>query len=104
MAEHGIVSMACARRIWEAHREIEVGTQLLADLATATASSDLLNKIQLEARAIGSHLMAVGPRLLDLSPDLATTVIKAHIENQRQKLRAACFDALTELMPPGAPP
>jgi hypothetical protein len=91
--------------IWAAYREIEGGEKLLADMkaersrnqadkhaATLRDSFGRVRQLQL-----GIPSGENGHRLFDVSPILAESVIRAHIENKRAELVEANERARIEL-------
>jgi hypothetical protein len=92
--------MALAHRIWSTHREIEIGAKLLAEmretieieeLAATPLDRDRRRHLQLGVPS------GTGHRLFDVAPDLAITVIEAHIAGKRSELAAASALARMEL-------
>lgn len=91
--------------IWSAYREIEAGEQLLADMAKerertladkhAPTLRDAFGRVRQLQLGIPSGENA--HRLLDVSPVLAESVIRAHIENKRAELVEANERARIEL-------
>lgn len=91
--------------IWSAYREIEAGEQLLADMAKerertladkhAPTLRDAFGRVRQLQLGIPSGETA--HRLLDVSPVLAESVIRAHIENKRAELVEANERARIEL-------
>ena len=97
-----ILSREAAARIWTAHREIDVGRKLLADIE----ETKLLDDIE-ETLAHGGDAIPIDPsdrhcrgyslgipsgsgeRLLTVGPRLAKTVIEAHITALQAELVAA---------------
>lgn len=101
-----VLSKALADRIWRAHREIEVAGKLLDDMRKALLAGapptpldplDRRRHIEL-AVPTSEH----GHRLFDLGPDLAATIIEAHIAEKREELREASNMARAELGEVGA--
>jgi len=95
-----VISQASAHRIWLAHREIDVGKKLLAEIEEELASGggatperrhDLGRRIEL-----GAPSMSGGHRLLDVSAKLAVAVIKAHIAAKEAELVDASQAAAVE--------
>lgn len=91
--------------IWSAYREIEAGEQLLADMAKerertqadkhAPTLRDVFGRVRQLQLGIPSGENA--HRLFDVSPVLAESVIRAHIENKRAELAEANERARIEL-------
>ena len=91
--------------IWNAYREIEAGEKLLSDMKTeqerihadkhaATLRDAFGRAKQLQ---LGIPSGENGHRLFDVSPVLAVSVIRAHIENKRVALFEANERARIEL-------
>lgn len=99
-----ITQETCAA-IWHAHREIETAEKLLADMKESRQRGDLDKHAPTLRDAFGrpKHLQLGipcgdnGHRLLDVSPVLAESVIRAHIENKRAELAEANERARIEL-------
>jgi hypothetical protein len=93
-----IVSMETANRLWLAHREIEVGQKLLADIRETVARGE---PTPLDRGYPRGYQLGVpsgsGHRVLDVAPELAERIVEAHIANKREELRAASLNALREL-------
>lgn len=94
-----IVSRESAYRIWMAHREIETGEKLLAEMRETIAKGEVPTPV--ERGTHRSLQLGVpqhgGYRLFDVAPDLAIRIIEAHIADKRRELNAASIDALREL-------
>ena len=89
-----MITQETAARIYRAYREIEAGEKLLADMKEIRAREGL-DKFEPSIKdAFGRprHLQLGIPsgenahRILDVSPVLAESVIRAHIENKRAEL------------------
>lgn len=95
------ISMACAHRIWSAHREIETGTRLLADMRAEIANGNEPNPERPAGRQrnlqLGVPNQMDGHRIFNIAPTLAITVIEAHITDQKRELAIACVAARMEL-------
>lgn len=103
----GTISKKTAERIWVAYREIEAGEKILADIENkksewgaakdeyAPTLSDAFGRTRYFQLGIPSG--ENGHRLLDVSPVLAESCIRAHIEQQRMKLAEANEAARIEL-------
>ena len=96
----GIVTIETAHRIWLAHREIEIGTKMLADMQETIERDEKETPID---RSHQKHLQLgvpsfTGHRLLDVAPALAITIIEAHIANKRRELIEASAVAAQEAM------
>ena len=99
-----ITKETCAA-IWAAYREIEGGEGLLADMknererartdAKAPTLRDSFGRVRQLQLGIPSGENA--HRLFDVSPALAESVIRAHIENKRAELVEANERARIEL-------
>jgi hypothetical protein len=95
--------MDLARRIWEAHREIEVSHKLLADIAEqAKRGEDHLTSPDHFGRQHANYQLGVpsglsGHRLFNVAPQLAAQIIAAHIEEMQSDLSDACVLARMEL-------
>lgn len=97
------ISAEAAHRIWMAHREIETGEKLLADIRqtlkeggdpTPIDDFGCRHVYQLGLPSHGGH------RLLDVSPRLAACVIEAHIAEKKRDLIEASLAAKIELERP----
>lgn len=91
--------------IWGAYREIEAGEKLLEDMKTERERQHA-DKHAPTLRDASGHLRqlqlgipcgANGHRVLDVSPVLAESVIRAHIEHKRAQLAEANELARIEL-------
>jgi hypothetical protein len=100
-----MIKQETAAALWRAYREIESGEQLLSDMKKIR-ERDRLDKTAPTIRdAFGTprHLQLGIPsgenshRLLDVSPVLAESVIRAHIEQKRAELAEANEVARIEL-------
>lgn len=99
-----ITKETCAE-IWSAYREIESGQKLLADMKlerertqsdkSAATLRDAFGRVRQLQLGIPSG--ENGHRLFDVSPTLAESVIRAHIENKRAELADANERARIEL-------
>ena len=99
-----ITKETCAA-IWSAYREIEAGEKLLNDMKAerervqadrhAPTLRDAFGHVRQLQLGIPSG--ENGHRLLDVSPVLAESVIRAHIENKRAELAEANERARIEL-------
>lgn len=95
-----MISQELAGKIWNCHREIEVGGKLLSDMAEAKKEAD-----EREERAnkkyatglrdafgrergltLGIPMGDNGHRILGVATDLARCVITAHIANKQAEL------------------
>ena len=94
---NSILSQEMAARIWSAHREIDVGLKLLADIdetlkhggdATPTDPRDRFRRGYSLGLPSGS-----GERLLSVGPALARQLIEAHIAAKQAELVEASASA-----------
>lgn len=104
----GVISERTAERIWIAYREIKAGEKILADIEKKKAEyvaprdeyaptlTDAFGRKQYFQLGIPSG--ENGHRLLDVSPVLAESCIRAHIQQQRQRLAEANEAARIELL------
>jgi hypothetical protein len=101
-----MITQETASLIYAAHREIEAGEKLLADMAErmkweidkyAPTLKDAFGRAQ--HLQLGIPCGEAGHRLFQVSPVLAVSVIKAHIENSKVKLVEANERARIELSP-----
>lgn len=100
-----MVKKDTAAMIWSAYREIESGEKLLADMERerklvqaeqhAPTLRDAFGRVRQLQLGIPSGENA--HRLFDVSPVLAESVIRAHIENKRAELREANERARIEI-------
>jgi len=100
-----MVTKETAAMIWSAYREIESGEKLLADMEKERKSvqadqhaptlRDAFGRVRQLQLGIPSGENA--HRLFDVSPVLAESVIRAHIENKRAELQQANERARIEL-------
>jgi len=89
-----MITRDTASDIWNAYREIEVGEKLLADMKSqremmhvdkhAPTLRDAFGRVRQLQLGIPSGENA--QRLLDVSPTLSESVIRAHIQNKRAEL------------------
>lgn len=100
-----MITQETAAMIYRAFREIEAGEKLLADMKEIREREGL-NKFEPSIKdAFGRprHLQLGipsgenGHRILDVSPVLAESVIRAHIENKRAELAEVQERARIEL-------
>lgn len=101
-----IISSECARRIWLAHREIEVAKKLLNDIEIAHKNGDDPTPLDAFGRrrafTFGVPMGNDGHRLLDVSPFLAVRVLETHIADKQRELAEASQAALIEATTPSA--
>jgi hypothetical protein len=95
------ISMGAAYRIWTAHREIEVGEKLLADIAKTLAEGGDPSPYEPSGRHRRGYSLGVpsgsGERILNVSPRLAAAVIEAHIAEKQRDLIEATIAARLEI-------
>jgi hypothetical protein len=95
------ISMTTAHRLWAAHREIEVGTKLLEDIAETLKEGGHPNPIDAHGRYRRGYSLGVpsgsGERILNVSPRLAAAVVEAHIAEKRRELVEATLAAKIEM-------
>jgi hypothetical protein len=100
----GIISKRAAHRIWSAHREIEVGTKLLADINEALSRHDDPTPLDDFGRrrsySLGVPVTDSSQRMMDVSPRLAAAVIEAHIAEKQRDLVEATLAARIEMDTP----
>jgi hypothetical protein len=100
-----MISKETCAAIWSAHREIEAGEQLLADMkaererAQADKHAPVLRDAFGRVRQLQLGIPAGenAHRLFDVSPVLAESVIRAHIENKKAELAETNERARIEL-------
>lgn len=105
-----MITQQTAADIWQAHREILASEQLLADMKKIRDSERLDPKAPTLRDAFGIRRQLqlgipsgeISHRLLDVSPLLAESVIRAHIENKRADLAEANERARIEIAQGGA--
>lgn len=103
-----MISKETSAAIWTAYREIEAGEKLLADMKNereriqadkyAPTLRDAFGRVRQLQLGIPSGENS--HRLFDVSPVLAESVIRAHIENKRGELAEANERARIELGSP----
>lgn len=97
----GIISKQAAHRIWSAHREIEVGTKLLADITESLRRHEDPTPLDDFGRrknySLGVPVSDSAQRMLDVSPRLAAAVIEAHIAEKQRELIEATLAAKIEM-------
>ena len=94
-----MITQETAARIWNAHREIETGKKMLEDVAKEQEKRRLdYDKHGPTLRDAFGHRRHFqlgvpsgedGHRLFEVSPMLAESCIRAHIENKRRDLAEA---------------
>lgn len=100
-----MITQETAAAIWAAYREIESANKLLSDMKEIREREQLDKTAPTIRDAFGRprHLQLGIPsgkdahRILDVSPVLAESVIRAHIENKRAELAEAQERARIEL-------
>jgi hypothetical protein len=87
-----LVSKDTAQRIWSAHREIEVGKELLAKIRETMERAAAVTPVDrgTQERLQLSVPSSIGHRLLDVEPELAIAVIEAHIAKPGATLEKLC--------------
>jgi hypothetical protein len=103
-----MITQETAARIWSCHREIEASIKLLEDMEESRKKFDHTD----ERKYAGTLRDAFGRyrdlqlgvpssndshRLFGVSPDLAESIIRAHIANKQGDLVEACEQARIEL-------
>jgi hypothetical protein len=100
----GMITMDTAHKIWSAHREIEVGKKLQAEIEKAIKDGTDPTPIDPFSRRrnfqLGVPSGDSSHRLFDLSPQLAIHIIEAHIANKQRELAEACVIAKLDLASP----
>ena len=100
-----MITSKTAANLWNCYREIRAGRKLLADMAKA-AKEHLADKTAPSLSDVFGqrrHLQLGIPageschQLLDIAPDLAATIIKAHIANKQAELTRLNEAARVEL-------
>jgi hypothetical protein len=101
---NGVISLETIRLLYTALREIEAGEKLLADMEAEYRHGDDKYAPRLEdAFGRRRHLQLGIPsgenahRMLDVSPVLAESCIRAHIANKRKEFQDANERARIEL-------
>lgn len=100
-----MISQETAGKIWNAYREIAAGEKLLEDMDEAAEQyrDDVRRETVKDAFGRRKHLTLGVPsgdnchRILDVAPDLAKSVIRAHMENMKARLAEANEQARIEL-------
>ena len=101
-----MITQETAAHIYHAFREVESGEKLLLDMKEAVSWPNELNKTEPRLKdAFGrrQHLQMGVPsgkdchRLLEVSPQLAESVIRAHIANKKRELAELQETARIEL-------
>lgn len=100
-----MITQETAALIWHAYREIETAEKMLADMKEIREREGLNKHEPAIKDAFGRprHLQLGIPsgdnahRIMDVSPVLAESVIRAHIENKRVQLAEAQERARIEL-------
>lgn len=102
---HAMITQETAARIWNCYREIKAAETLLADMEKSAQEYRRDVRAETLQDAFGRHqrLQLGVPsgenshRLLDVSPELGKTVIRAHIEKKKAELAEANEQARIEL-------
>lgn len=105
-----MITAKTAADLWNAHREIRTGKKLLADITKAESEFRHDRHAPSLRDAFGQrrHLQLGVPageschQLLDVAPELAMSIIRAHIANKEAELVALNEAARTELDAPEA--
>lgn len=97
-----IISMATAARVWSAHREIETGKKLLAEIEEALREGRDPTPVDPVWRTRRGYQLGVpisdsGHRLLNVSPKLTAHIVRAHIAEKEKELAEACICARIEM-------
>lgn len=95
-----MISQRTAHDLWCAYDEIAKGEKLLADMESQLKSGENPNPRDLFGRrknlTLGIPTATESTRLLDVSPELAMVIIRAHIAEKRSKLDALNAQARIE--------
>lgn len=95
------LSMETAHRVWSAHREIQVGTKLRDEMKKEIDKG--VDPTPLDGFGRHRNIQMGVPmghdsqRLLDIEPQVAVSVIDAHIATKRKELEHASIAARIEL-------
>lgn len=100
-----MITSETAGRIWNCYREINAAQTLLSDMEQSAKEYQRDVRAATLQDAFGRHQKlqlgipsgAASHRLLDVSPDLGKTIIRAHIENKKAELAEANEQARIEL-------
>jgi hypothetical protein len=103
--EDTMITRETAERIWNCYREIAVGEKLLADMEEQTIEDDHIKYAETLSDAFGRRrALQLGipsghdcHRLFDVEPDLAKSVIRAHLAKKEAEMVAANEQARIEL-------
>ncbi len=99
-----ILSKEAAARIWKAHREIDVGRELLLAMAETLEQGGDATPIDPSDRHRRGYSLGLpsgtGERILFVAPQLARLVIEAHIAAKQAELIEATAAAREELNAP----
>jgi hypothetical protein len=103
-----MITKETAAAIAFAWQEIDAAQKLLAEISEARAASREPDFRDVFGRTHHRLQLAVpsgetARKLFSVSPDLATVVIEAHIEEQRRLIAALCDRARSELAGEGIP-
>jgi hypothetical protein len=97
----GIISMRVAHRIWTAHREIEAGTNLLAQIDEALQRGEDATPLdpfgRRRAYQLGAPMGENTHKMLNVSPRLARHIVEASIAAMRRELVEATLAAKIEM-------
>ena len=99
------VSKEAAERVWMCHREIAAGEKLLYDMAEQMMQDEPAKYQQTLKDAFGRRrCLQLGipsgddcHRLVDVSPELALTIVRAHIARKQSELVEASEACRVEL-------
>lgn len=102
-----MISSETASRIWHCHREIAAAEQLIIDIqeslskqSNSPGAGSLTDHFGRQRNLqLGVPSGQDAHRLFNVSPKLALSVIRAHIENKRAELAEASEQARLELGP-----
>jgi hypothetical protein len=99
-----MITLETAARIWNCHREIQVGGKLLANMEKAIEEGEDPNPRDAFGRQRNLHLGVPSgensSQLYDVAPKLALSVIRAHIAEKQRELVEANEQARLELGEP----
>lgn len=98
-----LISQKTAYDIWISYDEIQKGEALLAEMQALVDKGEVPNLRDPFGRQRNLQLgVPSGERshmLMDVKPDLAMSVIKAHIASKRSELEVCCQRAWSEMHP-----
>ena len=103
-----MIKQETAKMIWSCYQEIQVGERLIANLEESIASGEdpasLDTRGQRQRYDLGFPTDPASKRLCNIRPELALSVIRAHVAEKHQELAVANESARSELGPAPAPP